>query len=371
MNKFLLIILLFLICEVCTSQNDSLRAYYATVALAEKQVCENNFSQAALSYKKAFTYKVSPFYVDVYNALQCEMKNTPIDDSVCIKYAILLLKKGLYRDDDTFWWTRFLKSIPVEKHKIMEVLLPFYSLKYNDKNRIIDTMFENDQRIRTNGIDKNNISLLDSIDNINKIKLLELLKNIDYLNEDVVGNKYITTNIKVMLIHQYGYNKNVEFDVNECLLNAVKNGVLDARFYASLYDRWYENNVTFVYEEGYFGTSLLQLFCDSITFGHDVCEKYVAYLNFNRNDTADINNIAKINFHRADIYLGDVINESYRRFDLTMNYVFFISPMSLSLRADPNNTVTKNISNLLNKGFDIDYYIQDERDFDRKMLESK
>jgi hypothetical protein len=360
--------------------NDSIRQYYSLVSLAEEQICEGNTSQAALLYRQAFSYKTYPFFPDLYNALVCELKGDVMNDSLCLEYFEMLLKKGFMKSKDTSFaynnkglsreliihpkWTMFREKLFV------------HNFEYNELNKMIDFMFERDQAVRKLNTkdygdlyDIRGMGRVDSVDRINNLQLLELLKNdLQCLDENVVGSLNVW-DIMIMVLHQNSnYNDDrrvINFDTKDYLYKAVKDGVLDARKYADIYDRYCQSAK--IRDEYCYGTELLTVFCEKYeidtTAASFDCEEYMAIIGVNRNDSLRLKEVETINSHRYDIYLGDVMKESIRRFCFQQQHLFNNSMNIWIIPGIPGVDIKQYIRDMAKQG-DYWYYLENENDTD-------
>jgi hypothetical protein len=404
MRKNIIFPLLLFICSYvfADSFSDSLRTYYSTVALAEEQTCENNFSQAALLYQKAFTYKSNPFFEDVSNALECELRTNAPNKDNCYNYYKILLQKGLHRGENASDIKKYIVAkFPLKFKKRIQHLTNKYITEYNEITQIIDSILYDDQTVRLNDdrttklyFSEEDYKKMEEMDSINTLKLSKLFQDSKYLDENSVGYEHIYSKLWVIMHHNSRYVTGGTEPFLNILKNNVLNGIFDARKYIDFYDKYYSaTTVSKVFEEkfglpqnirqpipmseilpvstvGYYGTKLLYVFADSLS-GYGETRRYErvsALINLNRNDTVAMQQLDSINKHRSEVFLGDVIKECYREFcfgqrQRSKDYGFH-NTAGASIYAGLPNWGKNTIKELLDKGWNIDYYIQDEHDFD-------
>jgi hypothetical protein len=92
MKKVILIIAGVAICSCMAnkSMSQNLRQYYALRDSAIDYIVTENFDSAAFYYRQAFAHKEYPFYLDVANAMFCELKRSAIDTNVCRSYLMMI-----------------------------------------------------------------------------------------------------------------------------------------------------------------------------------------------------------------------------------------------------------------------------------------
>jgi hypothetical protein len=357
MKKITLFIFLLLLLSNFAKATDSLRAYYSTVAKAEWAVCESDVSQAASLYRSAFSYKAKPFYTDLLQALNCELQLEDLDTVTCEHYfKQILLKRGWHaverKNADNFLNPYKSGRLGDNFEKLIN---RYFSSDTNVLQHQIMSMFNEDQRVRReakyldtcdgNRCDKN-IVYTDSINNLKLLKLLQT--NPEILNENVVGFFGIFHIRGLLMHHTY-----TSFDANGYLLQAVKDGIFDARLYASLFDRYYmhvlsanDTTPTGVFSDDYYGTWNLYNFL--------VPENNKSLsLIF----TDERNRVVK-NSRRSKIFLEDVLDSSYRKFRLQDKGG---RKDTFTLCEEQLNSM---LNNFKNQNIQFDYYIPNEKDFD-------
>lgn len=368
MKKITLLLSLFILLSDFVFAQDSLRAYYATVAKAEWAVCENNLSQAASLYKTAFTYKSKPFQVDIRMALDCELQLDVLDTVTCEHYftqIVLERSWGLIEKEYNDYFINTHKSgrLGSNFEKLIE---QYFSMETNALQKQIQQMQEDDQRVRFesqgwldtcadgNLCDKKIVC----VDSVNNIKLLELLKtNPEILDENVVGMSCISY-IGTLLNHQRGH----DFLAHPYLLEATKKGIFDARKYAKIFDVFYqfgyENDTAKqegVFEGDYYGTFNLYNFFDSEN------NKSMSVI------FTDERNRRVKNSHRSEIFLEDILDFSYRTFcrqDLPGFRKGYRERFEI-----PESALDGLLDFYKRSNIQFDYFIPNEKDFDFKRAE--
>lgn len=223
-----LFITLFSILINGSSQNN-IQLYYENVNKAELAICDSNFNEAAHFYANAFSYE-SPFNKDLIIANNISLIICNYEK--ILNYAILLKQRGynisIYPD-----------SIDQSYYSKLKVI---FDTTKDISNHIlqceIDSLQHEDQRIRKDGNYRKNLIENRRIDSINYSNLIILLNTVFSKNEKIVDQNVYNT-IHLIFIHNLNeYKDSLVYDVNpqNILMNAVINGLFDAREYAQIYD---------------------------------------------------------------------------------------------------------------------------------------
>jgi len=336
---------------------DSLRAYYSMVAKAEWAVCEGNFSQVASLYRIAFLYNANPFYTDILRALNAELELADLDTIIIEQYfRQILLTRGWHAVERTHT-DNFLNRFRIGRlgNNIEKLISQYFSADTSDLQLKIMLMHSEDQRVR-----RESMGFLDTCysgtlydrrivytDSINNLKLLELLRtNPEILDENVVGFSTVQQ-IETLLMHQ----TYTSFDAREYLLQAVRDGIFDARTYARLSDRYHlfvsrdNDTLAGVFSGDYFGTHNLWNF--------EVPNEKSLSLIF----TDERNRTIKNN-RRAEIFLGDILDASFREFCMRNRGG---TQRTFLLSMDELNSMLNHFRDI---NIQFDYYIANEKDFD-------
>jgi hypothetical protein len=355
--KIALFVFLFSMLSNFTYATDSLRAYYATVAKAEWALCESDFSKAANLYRKAFSYKEKPFGLDLFRALDCELQLNVLDTATCEHYFEQILQKRVWgafeeKHNDNF----------INRHKsgrlgesFGKLIDRYFSLDTTALQHQLIWMNNEDQRVRRespgwpdicdDGNECNKKVMY--VDSINRVKLFELVRtNPEILDENVVGSSGISA-IELILNHQRTIGFDV--DVNAYFLQAVRNGIFDARRYAKIFDIFYVfgNNDTAipgVHMSDYYGTW-----------------NYYNYVSENKGLSiilTDERNRAVKNSRRSEIFLEDILDFSYR-----INCKYKQGIFTETWHVD-DSEIDDRLDRFKRFNIEFDYYIPNEKDFD-------
>lgn len=374
-----ILLLIFFLYAYNTYALDSLSQYYSIIGNAENAICKNDITKATRLYKQAFLYKKNPFFNDLSNALLCEIdvNNSLNDTTTCRNYFKKLLQQGLWRDSMVN--APYISELKNSRqwYLFKQILDTLHPLPYCEKSNKLNELLKRDQLVRKScqNYRSDCIDEIKRIDSLNNLEFKILFQNSEYLDENVIGNYFIRIHLRTLLTHQISWSL---FDVNDLLLNAVKEGILDARIYAAMADRFYiqqniekptsEDIPIFMYG-GEYGTELLRLYCDDAFVdektGKFNCNKIIAYIMVNYNDSSMLNELEFVNKNRSKIYLDNIIDESLRRIYLTQ-MKSYKSAIPILMNYDSGIGREKILNLRKEHNWKIYSYIQNEYDIDFK-----
>lgn len=266
----LIIHVVFSISLIGQTQNmkvDYTQVYYPLISQAKLMWLEKDYEKALQFYQKSFKNVRQGFSTDYYNAMICAVLLKK--EQLVSHYIDTLLNKGiqfseikqkLIENDSTL--NGFSKSKDWKKiEKKFKNFKPKYKRPHAKQIRDYFEYLEKlDQKVRNNpdfiykkmkdtiefkGIQlimngtKKNISKVDSI---LVVELKNMTKQYGFINEDLVGKKYMNDSgdvpFYVLLLH-YTYLKEFKSDFLPILYQAVKDGYFYADTYTYIYDRAY------------------------------------------------------------------------------------------------------------------------------------
>ena len=205
---------------------DSVSKYYKYVYKAENAYMKKNYKKAAAYYEKAFPYIQHPFSGDLFNAIECEQKSYYNIDNLK-KYVYLLHLKWRSKED----LYRHSRGLTAKDSIDIVKMIDTIKLKINTAiSDELELMVQIDQTARFNvkyPLSKEDKKYLDSIDNMNYIKLIKLIDNNPIFTEDLIGVMAWGRNVNLLLMHNRS-----KLDVYIKLHPLVINGQLDARIYS-------------------------------------------------------------------------------------------------------------------------------------------
>lgn len=242
MNTYFKSILLFVLLTsaiACTGQNNPVALYYQYVYAAEDSIVAGNPRSASALYKLAFTQK-EPFSVDLKNAINVELLLAE-DTAAMAEY----LQKYIMATGDTNFAHH---NKPIEASGYKDFLLqkiknvkPVFDQKLVAQLERID---DADQLVRDSCAQKHADFYHDlgcreriqATDSLNQVKILNLLAN-NNLNESKILSEGWNV-IWLVTLHNSAWSR---YQLHAALKKKVYSGEYDARQFAYLADRCYEN----------------------------------------------------------------------------------------------------------------------------------
>jgi hypothetical protein len=254
MNKNTIIVLIFLAFSVSslTGQSEHNRkcdyitsGYYQLVYEAEIAYLEGNYSLAFAKLQEA--ERLCPLIsqshsreIDLYCCLL--MQNRQFDkaisymDTLAVVYGTFPARVSVDLEKDSILAKDLLASKPDFYNKIFPELWTksesFYTPERDSLVKILNTMSENDQKVR---IDTPfNYKKMKQIDSVNKIKLLQIIEKYGFPNLSLYGNKdpYLFSRITAMCVHFW---EDKEF--GKMLLRFVREGKCEPYIYGFFVDK--------------------------------------------------------------------------------------------------------------------------------------
>ncbi len=227
--------------------NSNVKLYYKNINKAELQIIRGNYKKASHYYKKAFKYK-EPFPIDLHRAIVSECL-TSKDSATIVNYLILKLKtrhtitnveekieeyKNIYPELATLQYWKSLSKI-LDTVKID-------CLRNESLIVALDSLGENDQKVRNEGIAKyshqniykppysDTIRVVDSINMSKLIALWELNGEISPRNAPPNAESVLRLLIQHSTMwHDLRWLKYLKAEVN--------NGTIDNKIFSHLVDR--------------------------------------------------------------------------------------------------------------------------------------
>ena len=339
---------------------EDLLIYYKQVAIAENHIISQQYDSAAFYYRTAFANKQYPFYMDLNNALLCEVKSSVQDIPICQSYFHKLVRLGLTSD-------RFSLLIGNSDWNIFKGIVDTTIVV---RSKDWKEMLNDDQSVREycRKLNKGNIysgTCLDSIrfiDTVNVHRIRNTYKTANLFEANLIGNQGEGAMLTIFM-HVFKDNRAFFMPI---LLEAVHQGVFDARVYAFFVDREYDDGTKLSFVGGPYGTHSLMVFCEE---ADDIfcfeCKKHIAIFHFDKSDLDNIRLLQEINSRRKQIYLGDVIQDRYRTFKLKMcrKEGFLTSNLPVICGDSPEFNGRKYIQWWKDNNMEITYFIQGEHDF--------
>lgn len=232
-----------------TQEGNSLNyiPYYLQVYKADSLYLTKNYKQSYEILDKLFK-KYKPLNQDLYNEYETYVKiATILDKKIDYKNSIEKLVKefgvsqlsfeGDYKDS--------ILSIAYQKSQLKDIDLDAFREKYlSGKNIIlrdnIIKMMEIDQMYRYGESYVINAKKIDSIENINEHKLIDIFNNYGYPNYGIIGNPMLRgkrekIDIEAIIIHMADRENSQQ--IKEKLLEFMKQGNCSPYNYAALIDR--------------------------------------------------------------------------------------------------------------------------------------
>jgi hypothetical protein len=229
--KFIGFTFLFVFIITTGNSQKNIQLYYENVNKAELAICDSNFKEAAHYYASAFSYE-SPFNKDLIMAkyisfLICDFEKA-------FNYSVLLKKRGCnitYQIDSLN--QLYYNNLKVIIDTTVDISNHLLQLQ-------IDSLKNEDQRIRKQENLQNRLVEIRIIDSTIFSNLIIILNQTFSRNEKIVDQN-IYSAIHLIFIHNLKALENFDslaYDVNpkNILMNAVINGLFDAREYAQIYD---------------------------------------------------------------------------------------------------------------------------------------
>jgi len=369
-TKNCIVICVVLLVSACavkieTQNTQNLQVYYKKVRLAEDFILKQDFDKAAKYYRKAFENKHQPFHRDLVNAAYAEAKSS----NPCKKTTQGISREiASFHNMNLYRGFQHFDDVDENLFKLTDTIYP--SAVNQEAVRIIRELMKKDQEIRR--VEGVTIAEMREVDSLNIIQFKELMQTANILNERTI----FPENLMTLFTHWLRYDNALAY-FEPVLLQAVRDGVFDARLFAKLIDnRSYDIGI--IPRMSSFSTYGSQFFFfyryrgDCKKHGVFGC-KFYAFSTYDKHNPEHVRKLKQMDENRAEIYLGKTIEDNIRDFKLHKlkwsedfdSFSFLVQSFGLSLignRGHFMESMTENRDTIQ----DFIFYITGEHDFDKK-----